>query len=331
MKSAPYILVVDDDSFILRVIKDSLETDGFRVDIASSAEDCYRMLGTRIPDLFVLDIMLPGQDGFTLCRNLRKSRTTEFTPVLMLSSKSRVRDCLNGLEAGADDYLIKPFHLDELVARIRALLRRSNRNNQVEPEDKRLVPSGSAAAASTQPRGAPGPKTLPKCDREAPQGKILQTPTDTSTPAPVKPIVKRPLSSPPLEIPAGMNFEAKKKLATELYQNREYDNALKLFETLSAENPKDHYSKKYVEVTRNTMMKIYLQALGSKDSIPIRTSTNPDDFIGLDFNTQEGFIFSRIDGITDFKGIVAISGMKPVLAYGILYNLFQSGVIKIRK
>lgn len=333
------IFVVDDDEFIQRLLKDTMEQEGFRVSVFNSAEECYRRLGSEIPDLFVLDIMLPGQDGFQLCRNLRKQALTHNVPILMLSSKAKVQDRIIGLEAGADDYLVKPFHLDELLARIRAQLRRWKEFSSREQD---LL---KAAAQTTVKPGATGVQTVR--ESQASQAKktvrnsseVSQQPpshtqradTDQTNREALPKISKTPTQiSPAPTVPPDADFDTRKKFATELYQQRFYDKALQLFEDLSTEEPKDLYVKKYLEVTRTSMMKLYLQVLGSKDAVPIRTSDRPEDFIGLDFNTQEGFIFSRIDGVTDFKGIVAISGIKPLNAYGILYNLLQSGVIRIK-
>lgn len=331
--SKPYILIVDDDEFIQRLISETLDSEGYETATAASAEECYRKLGSKIPDLMVLDIMLPGQDGFELCRNFRKNKSTLFTPVLMLSSKSRVQDRVIGLEAGADDYLVKPFHLDELVARIKALLRRTYREETFVPDVEIKKALGDAIQKNGQRplKAAAARNNRGETSKSAPAAGT--GPKPSSQPTPIRKPVKKAVSEESLDALIGpdADFDTRKKVATELYQKRDYDKAHFLFEQLSRENPKDQYCKKYLEVTRNSMMKMYMKVLGSKDNVPIRTSSQSQDFIGLDFNTQEGFIFSRIDGVTDFKGIVAISGMKPVTAYGILYNLFESGVITIRK
>ena len=96
--------------------------EGYRVDIAESGESALTVAREREPDLIILDIMLPGADGFEVCRRLRGGLNT---PILMLTARDQIRDKLAGFEAGADDYLAKPFVFDELVARVRALLRRA--------------------------------------------------------------------------------------------------------------------------------------------------------------------------------------------------------------
>jgi DNA-binding response OmpR family regulator len=314
-KAKQLVSIIDDDEFIQRLLVDALELEGFRAVYASSAEDCYRLLGNELPDVFVMDILLPGQNGLQLCQNLRKHPLTKTIPILMLSSKSKVKDRITGLEAGADDYLVKPFHLDELIARVKVLLRR----NSERVGDKDIK-------TDTIPPFPVPKKTESVIDKS--------TPKTTSTCSPVKSPSKSELGTireTKLGIASGKaDFDSRKKHATELYQKRLYDKAYHIFETLNTENPKDQYVKKYIEVTKTSLMKHYLTVLGSKDAVPERTSDRPEDFIGLDFNTQEGFIFSRVDGVTDFKGIVAISGMKPLTAYGVLYNLMQSGVIKTK-
>ena len=119
---AQHILVVDDDAEIRSLLSDYLERNGFRVTGLPDGRDLMRTLEEQAVDLVVLDLMLPGVDGLTLCRELRgKSRI----PVLILSARGEDVDRIVGLEMGADDYLVKPFHPRELLARIRAILSRS--------------------------------------------------------------------------------------------------------------------------------------------------------------------------------------------------------------
>ena len=117
-----HILVVDDDQEIRTLLAEYLERNGFRVSTLADGRDLLRTIEQRAVDLVVLDLMMPGPDGLELCRDLRaKSRL----PVLMLSARGEDVDRIVGLEMGADDYLAKPFHPRELLARIRAILARS--------------------------------------------------------------------------------------------------------------------------------------------------------------------------------------------------------------
>jgi two-component system OmpR family response regulator len=117
-----HILVVDDDQEIRTLLAEYLERNGFRVSTLSEGRDLLRAIEERAVDLVVLDLMMPGPDGLELCRDLRaKSRL----PVLMLSARGEEVDRIVGLEMGADDYLAKPFHPRELLARIRAILARA--------------------------------------------------------------------------------------------------------------------------------------------------------------------------------------------------------------
>jgi two-component system OmpR family response regulator len=121
MDGAPHILIVDDDREIRDLLARFLDKHGLRVTTAAEGREMQRVLdGNRI-DLIVLDLMLPGEDGLTLCRNLRaKSRI----PIIMLTAMGEETDRIVGLEMGADDYLAKPFNPRELLARIKAVLRR---------------------------------------------------------------------------------------------------------------------------------------------------------------------------------------------------------------
>jgi len=115
------ILSVEDDERIRTALKLALEDEGWTVDEASSGEDAIDLFHRSVPDVVLIDIMLPGIDGFELCRTLRKSSDV---PIVMVTARNDTHDVVAGLEAGADDYLTKPFAPKELSARIRALLRR---------------------------------------------------------------------------------------------------------------------------------------------------------------------------------------------------------------
>ena len=119
---AKTILLVDDDEEIRRLTADLLGREGFVVELAADGREMDRVMERVQPDLVVLDLMLPGEDGLSICRRLR---TTSNMPILMLTAKSDETDRVVGLEIGADDYVVKPFGPRELLARIRALLRRA--------------------------------------------------------------------------------------------------------------------------------------------------------------------------------------------------------------
>jgi two-component system response regulator MprA len=118
----PRVLVVDDDRRLLAALRRGLSLRGFNVGLARDSGEAFGYLRGRWPDIIVLDIMMPGMDGLSLCRLVRE---TDVVPILMLTARDSVADRVAGLEAGADDYLVKPFAFDELVARLQALLRRS--------------------------------------------------------------------------------------------------------------------------------------------------------------------------------------------------------------
>lgn len=118
----PHILVVDDDPSITTVLQRALHYDGYSVAVAASGEAALALASERPPDLAILDIMLPGMDGLTLLQRLRAA--DEKLPVLFLTGRDAAADQVLGLEAGADDYVVKPFTVAVLLARVRALLRR---------------------------------------------------------------------------------------------------------------------------------------------------------------------------------------------------------------
>jgi two-component system, OmpR family, response regulator MprA len=121
--NTPTVLVVDDDRAIRESLDRALSLEGYRVVAASDGAQALDLVSADVPDVIVLDLMMPNVDGLTVCRRLRARR--DRTPILMLTARTETSDRVSGLDAGADDYLPKPFDLDELLARIRALLRRT--------------------------------------------------------------------------------------------------------------------------------------------------------------------------------------------------------------
>src|ERR671913_2316480 len=116
------LLIVEDDVKMAALVRRGLGEEGAVVDVAASGEDALWMAASTSYDAVVLDVMLPGLDGFEVCRRLRADEV--WTPVLMLTARDAVEDRVAGLDGGADDYLVKPFSFDELLARVRALARR---------------------------------------------------------------------------------------------------------------------------------------------------------------------------------------------------------------
>jgi two-component system OmpR family response regulator len=124
MENPDHILVVDDDRDIRELIGAYLQKNGLRASLAANGRQMRAMLDDDKPDLIVLDLMLPGEDGLALCRDLRAGKHKAI-PVLMLTARNDETDRIIGLEMGADDYLPKPFAVRELLARINAVLRRT--------------------------------------------------------------------------------------------------------------------------------------------------------------------------------------------------------------
>lgn len=123
----PRLLVVDDEQSIVDFIRLGMRYEGYRVEEASDGVTGFDAAQRLRPSLVILDVMLPGMDGIEVCRRLRENEATQDIPILMLTAKDEVRDRVTGLDAGADDYLTKPFSFEELLARVRALLRRQQR------------------------------------------------------------------------------------------------------------------------------------------------------------------------------------------------------------
>ena len=118
------ILVVEDEEDILELVCFNLKKEGYQVRGVTSGEEALQEVERQIPSLIILDLMLPGADGFDVCKALRSDSRTKTVPVIMLTARSEEADIVTGLELGADDYLTKPFSPRELIARVRAILRR---------------------------------------------------------------------------------------------------------------------------------------------------------------------------------------------------------------
>lgn len=149
------ILVVDDDPEIIDLLRLDLELMGFHVDSASDGMNALKKAEAKPYDLIVLDVMMPKMDGFEVCKRLRTNRVSANTPVILLTAKGTIEDKIRGFNAGADDYLVKPFEFQELMVRMRALFRRTGTlnkevNNPKKDEtlsigDLKLIPSSLEA------------------------------------------------------------------------------------------------------------------------------------------------------------------------------------------
>ena len=127
------ILVVDDEQSIVTLLKYNLETAGYIVEVAYDGEEALKKVETEQPELIVLDVMLPKKDGIEVCKTIRSDKN--LVPILMLTAKDDEFDRVLGLELGADDYMTKPFSPREVVARVKAILRRSQFVNEIKKED----------------------------------------------------------------------------------------------------------------------------------------------------------------------------------------------------
>ena len=152
------VLVVDDEATLVDTIRYNLRREGYDVQVASEGNEALKLARATSPDLVVLDLMLPGIDGLEVCRQLRRDSTV---PILMLTAKDDEIDKIVGLEVGADDYMTKPFSMRELLARVRAMLRRSRMTQQTaESDGAQSVRSGDLEADPLQRKVILGERSL---------------------------------------------------------------------------------------------------------------------------------------------------------------------------
>lgn len=144
------VLLIEDDVTIARLLKEGLEDESYAVDVANDGSEGYRTAAADDYDVIILDIMLPGMNGYEVCRALRNDG--DKTPILILTARDTERDIVEGLDTGADDYLAKPFSFDVLLVRIRALLRRPNEKLEeiLQVGDLKLDPSSKKVTRASQ-------------------------------------------------------------------------------------------------------------------------------------------------------------------------------------
>jgi DNA-binding response OmpR family regulator len=172
------ILVIEDDEIVARTVERCLRGNEFSVTVANSGVEGLQVARRHPPDIIILDVIMPGMDGYTVCREMRSDPLLKDVPILFLTAKTKDEDKITGFKAGADDYLSKPFNIDELILRIRAILRRSaNRATESEAVEPVDTPSG---VIKTTPLTQPVKSAKPQKDIErkvAIRGYILDTRT----------------------------------------------------------------------------------------------------------------------------------------------------------
>ena len=137
------ILAVDDEEDILEIIEHHLQKNGYDVIRAETGEKAVQLAQERLPDLILLALMLPGIDGFDVCRTLKRSKDTALIPIIMLSARGEETDIVTGLELGADDYVTKPFSAKILLARLKSLLRRQGESDQDVDQEVDMISRGA--------------------------------------------------------------------------------------------------------------------------------------------------------------------------------------------
>lgn len=146
MTDPAHILVIEDDDIVARTIERSLRGDDFRVTLTNSGVEGLKAARRRPPDMVILDVIMPGMDGYTVCREMRADPLLAEVPILFLTAKVKDEDKITGFSAGADDYLSKPFNIDELILRLRAILRRARAYAQRRQEQNTIQEAAAPAA-----------------------------------------------------------------------------------------------------------------------------------------------------------------------------------------
>lgn len=153
------ILVIEDDEIVAKTIERCLRGGEFRVRLANTGVEGLRAARREVPNLVILDVIMPGMDGYAVCREMRADHMLAEVPILFLTAKTKDEDKITGFTAGADDYLGKPFNVDELILRIRAVIRRTRRIDQQEKHEP-APGAGSAGPAPVGERGKPAERLI---------------------------------------------------------------------------------------------------------------------------------------------------------------------------
>jgi DNA-binding response OmpR family regulator len=143
------ILIIEDDTIVARTIERCLRGTEYRVQVTNTGVAGLRAARRKLPDLVLLDVMMPGMDGYTVCKEMREDAFLKDVPIIFLTAKNKVEDKIVGLSVGGDDYLGKPFNLDELVLRVKAILRRTR------PSNKQAVKAETGTSATTERKTRP--------------------------------------------------------------------------------------------------------------------------------------------------------------------------------
>ena len=139
------ILIIEDDDIVARTIERCLRGNDFHVNMANSGVAGLKAAHRKIPDLVILDVIMPGMDGYTVCKEMREDPILKEVPILFLTAKIKPEDAILGLSLGADDYLRKPFNVDELLLRVTAILRRTRNGSKPVPEDQSAILASNEA------------------------------------------------------------------------------------------------------------------------------------------------------------------------------------------
>jgi two-component system response regulator TrcR len=131
------ILLIEDEPVLAMLIKETLETQGFEISIGANGMEGWSLFKSKKPDLCIVDVFMPKKDGFSLVEDIR--RVDQLTPIIFLTARTQTEDVLKGLEIGADDYMKKPFSMEELILRIKSLLRRANTQGDAESNKKTVA------------------------------------------------------------------------------------------------------------------------------------------------------------------------------------------------
>lgn len=293
MSSSKHILLIGGSHKVNELLTAKLEKSGFRVTASRLGKDALNRLQKQEYAMVLCNARLPDMDALQLCSTVRKSFESSDLLLMLLSSDDSVKSRVAALDAGADDCLGKPFHLSELIARVETLFRLRSRLR-----GGGIKPPAANSSASPNP-SVPGSKAAaPPEDKKKSSFRVITT--------------------------AHVDDEGQR-----LFQSGKFEQAMNYWLDAYRKKPAELYLLQNARMAERRLFAELMKNLKSLDAVPERIIKEPDEIVGLDFNAQEGYIFSLVDDQTSIRNLVKTSTLGKILTLTLLAQLVERNALLI--
>ncbi|MBN2056573.1 response regulator [bacterium] len=306
--SARTIMVVDDDDQLKGLLRKSLEKAGYSVLTANDGVEGLELLKSEMPDLIISDVKMPRMDGWQFCRVVRSSCQLKAIPFIFLSVMNKVDERILGLKCGADAYVMKPFHMNELLAWVSSMFRMVDRLHGA---------NGSNGAGSDE---APVAEDAVKQTR--PMNNAGMRFADSLV---AEPFFKKDDREPTRE------EDVKFQEGFTAFRSKDYRQALDLWEENLRLYPRHIGTKRYLEIVKGVIGKLVNQELGAETAVPALNTLSRRNFNDLGLSRQEYHLMSLVNGQSTVRDIVSMSSMDRYRTYLCLVDLLRKRVILIKQ